>query len=439
MQGSITIVSEQPTDATDDRTNTIVAALLGAAAREGELGVAWARLIGGATVTSLWPLFHGENIWNLVPRAIAAFVLGILALGWSLYVLYRLRRSNPSPALIYTSITIDAILINTLVLMYLIAPGASHQSIVEVHGSSFVYLAIITAGVRLSPAAAYYGAAINSLLLITFVVINSIQVNNLKIMGGAEWCTVGIGLVGSTLLGVTVATRTSRLVQQAACETLNTEKARSRLGAYISPEVADVVLQETELKLGGQRQNVAVLFSDLRGFTSYSESLEPEEIVDQLNSYMSVMVDTITSHGGIVDKFMGDGIMAVFGAPMPSSDDADRAVECALAMMQAIERHNQARSATGLPQLRHGIGVHYGPVVAGNVGTPERTAYTVIGDTVNLASRLESATKRLGTDIAISEQTVDACTRDHGLTKLEEARVPGRAAAVTVWGKTRIA
>lgn len=426
-------MNNPPFSANSNRAQAIVADLLGAAAREGELGVAWARLVCGLTVTLMWPIVHGEYLLELVPRAVAAFVLGMLGLGWSLYVFYRLRNTNPSAALTYTSITIDAILINSLVLMYVLAPGASHDSIVEVHGASFVYLAIVTAGVRLSPAAAYFGAAINSAMLIALVTTSTIQVDNLRVIGWAEWLTVGIGLIGSAVLGVTIATRTCRLVEQSATETLLSESARSKLGAYISPEVADKVLKESELRLGGERQNVAVLFSDLRGFTTYSESLEPEEIVEQLNDYMSVMVDTITQHGGIIDKFMGDGIMAVFGAPLPKPDDADRAVECAQAMMGAIDAHNRVRESKGLSKLKHGIGVHFGPVVAGNVGTSTRAAYTVIGDTVNLASRLEGMTKQVKADLVVSDQALAACTRSHDLKRIDEIHVKGREKAVTIY------
>lgn len=425
--------SQAPPNKTD-RTQAIVEGLLGAAARQGELGIAWARLVLGVTVTTLWPIVHGHNIWALVPRAVATLLLGILALCWSLYVFYRLRGSSPSLALTYTSIAVDALCINSLILMYVIAPGPTHQSIVEVHGTSLVYLAIVMAGIRLSPAAALFGAGINSVMLIGLVSASSIRVGDLKVIGWPEWITVGIGLVGSTILGVTIATRTSRLVEQAARETLLSETARSRLGAYISPEVANKVLKESELRLGGERQNVAVLFSDLRGFTTYSESLEPEEIVDQLNDYMSAMVDTITQHEGIVDKFMGDGIMAVFGAPMSKADDADHAIECAKAMMRAIEEHNESRALRGLPKLRHGIGVHFGPVVAGNVGTAQRAAYTVIGDTVNLASRLEETTKQVHSDLVVSDEAIQACTRPHGLKRIDEIQVPGRERSVVIYG-----
>ncbi|MEQ8837733.1 MAG: adenylate/guanylate cyclase domain-containing protein [Lacipirellulaceae bacterium] len=418
----------------EGRTDSIVNRLLSEAAREGELGIAWARLVVGATVTLAWPIIHGSNLVALVPRAVAAFSFGLLGLCWSIFVIWRLRKATPKPALTYVSIAIDAILVNALVLAYVIAPGDSHQSIVEVHGTSVVYLAIVTAGVRLSAKAALFGAIINSVMLIALVTASTIKVDNLKIIGWAEWVTVGVALAGSTVLGVTIATRTSRLVRQAARETLLAESAKTKLGAYLSPEVASVVLKEADLRLGGERQSVAVLFSDLRGFTSYAESLDPEDIVEQLNAYMSVMVDTITVHKGIVDKFMGDGIMAVFGAPVPSEDDADQAILCALAMMRAIDEHNRLRENRGLPKLRHGIGVHYGPVIAGNVGTAQRAAYTVIGDTVNLASRLEGATKKFDVDLLVSEETIGACQRPHGLVQIDHIQVPGREGSVTVFG-----
>jgi len=416
------------------RTKAIVNALMGAAAREGELGVAWARLVVGLTITTMWPMIHGENLLALVPRTVATVAYGVLALGWSLFVFYRLRNSNPSSTLTYISITIDALLVNSLVLMYVIAPGTTHQSIVEVHGTSIVYLAIVTSGVRLSRTAAIVGAGLNSAMLISLVAASTLKENDLSVIGWAEWITVGVALVGSTVLGVTIATRTRGLVERSARETLISEAARNKLGAYLSPEVANLVLKETALRLGGERQQVAVLFSDLRGFTSSAESLEPECIVEQLNNYLSVMVDTIASHKGIVDKFMGDGIMAVFGAPIASEEDADRAIECGKAMMQALNAHNKLRKSQELPELKHGIGIHYGPVIAGNIGTAKRAAYTVIGDTVNLASRLEGATKQLETDFVVSEETVKACRRAHGLKRIDEIQVPGRIGSVIIYG-----
>ncbi|MEM8732825.1 MAG: adenylate/guanylate cyclase domain-containing protein, partial [Planctomycetota bacterium] len=392
---------------------------------------------GGLVISIAWPVAHLENLLLFTTRTWGTLLLGLLALFWSLFVMVSLRRSNPSERLIYTSITVDAVLIDCILLTYLFAPSSIHQSIVEVHGTAFVYLAIITAGIRFNVRAAYFGAILNSVLFSLMIFASTRFVGDLSVIGPPEWLTVGIGLVASTVLGVTIASRTGSLVRRSAEETLMSAKARNRLGAYVSPQVADLALRESELTMGGTKQKVAVLFSDLRGFTRYSEHLEPEQIVEQLNDYMSAMVRTIIEHGGLVDKFMGDGIMAVFGVPVAGGDDADRAVECAISMMQGIDDHNRSRAERGLPALEHGIGVNYGTVVAGNVGTENRAAYTVIGDTVNLASRLEQMTKNYAAEIIVSDQTLAACQREHNLEKLDEVLVPGREQSVIIFGRER--
>jgi adenylate cyclase len=151
-----------------------------------------------------------------------------------------------------------------------------------------------------------------------------------------------------------------------------------------------------------------VLFSDLRGFTAHAEKLAPEDLVAQLNDYVGVVVEAIRAEGGVVDKYVGDAVMAVFGVPRPSLSDAQRAVRAAISMQGALALHNVERTKRGLPALRQGIGVHCGTVVAGNVGTTDRASFTVIGDTVNVASRLESASKDLEVDIVISEDAARA-------------------------------
>ncbi|MFN3193590.1 MAG: adenylate/guanylate cyclase domain-containing protein [Aureliella sp.] len=426
-----------PTQETELDSGSVADDLLSSAARVGELGAAWARLTGGLVISIAWPIAHLENLLLFTTRTWGTLVLGLLALCWSVFVIVSLRRSNPSQRLIYTSITVDAVLIDCILLTYLFAPSTIHQSIVEVHGTAFVYFAIITAGIRFNIRAAYFGAILNSLLFSMMVFASTRMVDDLDVIGPPEWLTVGIGLIASTVLGVNIATRTVNLVRRSADETLRFAKARNRLGAYISPEVADIALQQSELTMGGKRQKVAVLFSDLRGFTRYSERLEPEQIVAQLNDYMSAMVSTIINHGGIVDKFMGDGIMAVFGVPIAANDDADRAVECAVDMMRGIDEHNQSRLDRNLPPIKHGIGIHYGTVIAGNVGTASRAAYTVIGDTVNLASRLEQLTKNSKAEVIVSQQTLAACHRQHNLKKLQEVRVPGREQSVVIFGIER--
>lgn len=178
-----------------------------------------------------------------------------------------------------------------------------------------------------------------------------------------------------------------------------------------------------------------MLFSDLRGFTTYSESLPPEELVDELNAYLEAMVREIKYEGGVIDKYIGDAIMVVFGIPSPKPGDAERAVRCAWRMDQALAVHNAQRTARGLPPLKHGVGVHFGEVVAGNMGTSERLQYTVVGDTVNLAARLESASKTLGVPIVLSREVVEAVGEDAlpaAVREVDTISVKGRDQPVEV-------
>jgi adenylate cyclase len=188
-----------------------------------------------------------------------------------------------------------------------------------------------------------------------------------------------------------------------------------------------------QVELGGDKLPVTILFSDIRGFTSISEQLEAQELVALLNEYFTEMVDIVMDHGGVVDKYIGDAIMVIFGAPVPGANDALNAVRAALAMRESLARLNTRLEARGAQIIRTGIGIHSGEVIAGNIGSERRMEYTVIGDAVNLASRLESSTKDLGADLVISEATY-ALTRDHIVARpLGTISVKGREQPVDVY------
>jgi adenylate cyclase len=188
------------------------------------------------------------------------------------------------------------------------------------------------------------------------------------------------------------------------------EVMRNLLNLYVSPEVAREAL-EHGTKLGGQLVECSVLFSDIRGFTTLSEQMPPEQLIDLLNRYMSRMVDVVIANGGLVNKFGGDSLLAVFGSPLnPADDHAAQAVRAALHMQRALKSFNAEQVARSQPNLEIGIGLASGPVVAGNVGGEGRIEYTVIGDTVNLAARLQDLTKQLGRSILASSVTVNEAT-----------------------------
>ncbi len=180
------------------------------------------------------------------------------------------------------------------------------------------------------------------------------------------------------------------------------EKMKEAFGKFVNKEIAERVLKG-EIALGGERKNVAIFFSDIRNFTAISEKLEPEEVVEFLNEYMTRMVNCVNETKGVVDKYIGDAIMAVWGAPVSSGNDTENAVNAALAMRQELLRFNEGRGGDRKPVIKIGCGINTGPVLAGQIGSEERMEYTVIGDAVNLASRIETLTKPFGTDILISE------------------------------------
>jgi adenylate cyclase len=220
------------------------------------------------------------------------------------------------------------------------------------------------------------------------------------------------------------------------------ERVRDLFSRFVPEAVVDEVMQnvDEDLRLGGEQRVVTVVFSDIRGFTTFSESRPPNEVIDILNRYLTTMTDVILKHGGTLVTFMGDGIMAVFGAPIELDDHADRAYAAACEMAgPALDEFNDWMRSEGHGEgFRIGVGLNSGEVMAGNVGSEKRLEYTVIGDTTNTASRIEGMTK--GTDhmVMVSESTRLAFTRKQpDLAPMKAMEVRGRQAKVVIWAPTR--
>ena len=209
-----------------------------------------------------------------------------------------------------------------------------------------------------------------------------------------------------------IAIENARLFDEVAESREAERRVRQIFQKYVP---ADVVREALNMKDGGRlstKLTATVLFSDIRGFTSISEKLPPEDVVGFLNDYLQRMVDIVFDEGGIVDKFIGDSVMAVFGAPVPKPDDAVRAVRAALRMIEEVTRFNAQQRKKGGVEVDVGVGLHTGPLIAGNIGSDRKMEYTVIGDTVNVANRVESLNQKMRTNVLITQAVLRSDRQD---------------------------
>ena len=213
---------------------------------------------------------------------------------------------------------------------------------------------------------------------------------------------------------------------------LEREKIRDTFGKYVTPEIRDHILAG-RIPLHGERTQATLLFSDLRDFTPYVEKNDPEEVIRSMRAYFTAMQKAISKHQGLVLQYVGDEVEAVFGVPVPYEGHVDKAVLAALEMRKSLEELNRFRAEEGKEPFRHGIGIHTGEVLAGNTGSEDRLSYTLIGDTVNLASRIQELTKEFQCDILVSKEAVKSLENGFNMKKESPSMIKGYSTPITVF------
>lgn len=439
-------------DSLAERRRTRLRAAFVSAQRDG-LWLALHLRFASLTVIAVWLMAREQGDAAL---AYSLSVVGLFAASGAVYVWLN-TRSGGRRRVAYAFVAIDALLLSAV----LVAPNpfeaAAAAPPLLLRGGGFLAYFVLLALVALSyspglvlwfglVASLGWAAAVGAVALDPRVTLadglSSLQTAEQRMAALLDPWTIDLLaqgqnvlllLIVSGMLAVVVG-RSRRLVfRQAAVE-----RERANLARYFSPTMIDE-LAESDVPLGRtRRQDVAILFADIVGFTSWAATRPPEKVITLLRDFHVRMEACAFAHRGTIDKYIGDAVMVTFGTPYPAPDDARRAIDCARAMIEAGIAWNRARAAADEPPVRIAVGAHIGPAVLGDVGSERRLDFAVVGDTVNVASRIEGLTRGLGVNLLVSDELLrrarDSGADDKGFFDMGAQLLRGREAPVRVWG-----
>lgn len=401
-------------------------------------------------VLQLVLLATGSEQFLVVAVSLVAIVIASV-FGLAMNVL--LRRGY-RPYLSYLSITHDVVILSIVTLgsAFVLGRPEVYAQATKSPFSLVYFLVIALAGLRQAPRMAVFAGVVSAACYIALAVPVGLATPALLAINPTldftgpyvspfRVGTVAVLILTAGLLAAVTAGRARSLVRRAVGERDQAMREQQRRQSLLvaferyfpEKEALQLISEGRELERSGERREVTVLTTDIRGFTSLSENLEPSQVVDLLNLFFEAMVEIIFQYEGTLISFVGDALWAVFGLPSERPDDAERAVKAALAMRERLKEMNADGSLASVGGLRIGTAIHSGPVLAGSIGSVRRVEYTVIGDTVNTASRLEEANKVLGTDLLLTEATARRLPTREGLIDKGSIDLRGKVASLAVF------
>ena len=413
--------------------------------RQGEVVAALFRLLIFVTMlAALWGELGTAHFGSPLLAVIVVYGLASLV---GLGLAYRKVFHPVIPFLfVFVDLTVLALSIGMVASMQ----GMSMSSALTLPMFSLAFVLLIHASLRYRPWLVIFGAVLfvglaSSLWRVSWpstdvAMDRESTMSTMSMMNSEEWSMASgdylipllFFAVGAILLFYTVQ-RTRRLLGR----TLKDSQRVAQLSRFFSPEVATrLAVQDHQTEEVGRRENVAVMFVDIRGFSRMAETMSPEELTRFLSDFRSEVCDTVFRHGGTIDKFIGDAVLAVFGTPEPKSDDARRAVEATLSVARAMYVWNRSRAGAGAATAGIGVGTHYGPVFAGVITSGQILEHTVIGDVVNVAQRLERLTRLRDADVVLSSDLMEASGLDAAglaLVREDEVELPGHTGRINVF------